>query len=93
MKHKPTGLTVRSEAERSQFQNKNLAIQILTSKLSQLQSNTLKSKQNSIRQNQIGSGERGDKIRTYRVKDDRVVDHRTEKKGSLKHWLKGNLKI
>jgi peptide chain release factor 1 len=93
IKHKPTGLVVRSCTERSQYQNKMIALEILRSRLQQGSDNILHRNQNIKRQIQIGSGERGDKIRTYREKDDRVIDHRTGRKGSLKQWLRGNLKV
>lgn len=89
--HKPTGVTVRCDAERSQYQNKFLAIRILKNKIVESESNTKKAQENKQRQAQIGSGERGDKIRTYRVKDDRLMDHRTGKKMSLTQWMKGKL--
>ena len=91
VKHKPTGVTVRCDAERSQHQNKFLAIRILKNKIVESENNKKRSQENQQRQTQIGSGERGDKIRTYRVKDDRLIDHRTGKKVSLTQWMKGKL--
>jgi peptide chain release factor 1 len=95
IRHKPTGLVVRSATERSQYQNKTIALEILKSRLDQQEKKTQHSEQNAARQGQIGSGERGDKIRTYREKDDRVIDHRSGKKSSLINWrhncLKGSL--
>ncbi len=91
VKHKPSGLVVRSAAERSQSQNKSIAIDILKIKLKNNLDLSKKTEENDIRCNKIGSGERGDKIRTYRVKDDRIIDHRTGNKYSLKQWIKGNV--
>lgn len=91
VKHMPTGVVVRCETERSQYQNKFLAIRILKRKIKESDDSKKQSAENSIRQSQIGSGERGDKIRTYRVKDDRIIDHRTGKKFSLTQWMRGKV--
>lgn len=87
--HKPTGLSVRIDT-RSQFQNKKLAMQVLAARLSEAEELKKQGEQNATRKSQLGSGMRGDKIRTYREKDDTITDHRTNKKGSLANWLKGN---
>lgn len=89
--HRPSGLVVRSESERSQYQNKITALSILKTKLRVVEENGRKNQENNIRKNQIGSGERGDKIRTYRVRDDRIIDHKSGRKVSLKQWQKGKI--
>jgi peptide chain release factor 1 len=79
--HIPTNTTVRCENERSQHQNKELAIKTLRARLWQnMQAKTFQD-QSDIRNNQIGSGMRGDKRRTIQVQHNIVKDHLTGK-----HW-------
>lgn len=87
--HIPTGLSVRIDS-RSQYQNKQIAIQVLRARLAELDTFKKMVEQNKDRKTQIGSGMRGDKIRTYREQDDQVTDHITGKKTSLEKWRKGN---
>lgn len=74
--HKPTGLDVRSTAERSQSANRERALQILTAKLSALKEEEEAKKFSANRKGQIGTGDRSEKIRTYNFPQDRVTDHR-----------------
>lgn len=74
--HKPTGIDVRSTAERSQGANRELALQILTAKLEVLQEEQEAQKFAANRKGQIGTGSRSEKIRTYNFPQDRVTDHR-----------------
>ncbi len=74
--HKPTGLAVRSTAERSQSANKERALQILTAKLDALHEEEEAKKFSADRKGQIGTGDRSEKIRTYNFPQDRVTDHR-----------------
>jgi peptide chain release factor 1 len=74
--HKPTGIDVRSTAERSQGANRELALQILTAKLEALQEEQEAKKFASDRKGQIGTGDRSEKIRTYNYPQDRITDHR-----------------
>lgn len=74
--HKPTGLEVRSTAERSQGANRELALQILTAKIEALQEEQEAKKFASDRKGQIGTGDRSEKIRTYNYPQDRITDHR-----------------
>lgn len=89
LKHKPSGLVVRCETERSQYQNKILAYEILESKLKRKNQQQFQDSLDTERKNQMGSGHRAEKIRTYMVKHNLGVDHRTNKKFALKDWLKG----
>jgi len=89
IKHKDNGLIVKSEKERSQYQNKAQAFGVLKERLQRIDQDRQTSKQNSNRRNQIGSGMRGDKIKTYRERDDVVTDHRTGEKSSYSQWKKG----
>jgi len=80
--HKPTGIDVRSQSERSQAQNKELAMARLISKLQQLQDEEEDRKRADDRASQIGSGDRSEKIRTYNFPQDRITDHRIKESWS-----------
>jgi len=74
--HKPTGLWVRSTAQRSQLANKETAMEILTSKLQQIHDAETAARDGAHRKGQVGTGDRSEKIRTYNYPQDRVTDHR-----------------
>jgi peptide chain release factor 1 len=76
MTHKPTGLVVTCQDEKSQLQNKDKALRILRSRLLHLEQERQDAALSSARRQQVGSGGRGEKIRTYNFKDNRVTDHR-----------------
>ena len=76
--HIPTGMVVSSRAERSQAKNKMKAMQILQSKIKQMQEEKKQQEQGQLRKEQIGTGDRSEKIRTYNFPQDRVTDHRAE---------------
>lgn len=88
-RHKPTGIQVRIDNERSQQQNRATAMKVLAAKLYQLSASLAMASKNDQRKQQVGSGMRGDKVRTYREQDDQVTDHRTGKKWQLNKWIKG----
>lgn len=88
--HKPTKITVRCQNERSQHQNKRVALKIMKAKLSSLHEQREHSDRAQQRKDQIGSGQRGDKRRTIRFKDGQVNDHITGKKWQLKKYLNGD---
>ena len=92
MTHIPTGITARIDG-RSQHQNKEVAREILESRVLQAKEEKLYSKMDKDRRNKIGSGQRGDKIRTYRVRDNIVIDHKSNKKISLRKVLSGKLEF
>jgi peptide chain release factor 1 len=77
--HKPSGLSVRSTAERSQSANKERAMQILTAKLEAIKIEEDIKKYASEKKGQIGTGDRSEKIRTYNILQDRITDHRIKK--------------
>ena len=74
--HEPTGIEVRSQAERSQLKNRERAMSILTAKLEALHEEQEAAKHASVRRDQIGSGDRSEKIRTYNFPQNRITDHR-----------------
>ncbi len=74
--HKPTGVEVRSQTERSQLKNREKAMNILVAKLEALHEEEEVKKHASVRKNQIGTGDRSEKIRTYNFPQNRITDHR-----------------
>ena len=74
--HKPTGLVVAMQDERSQLQNKLRAMTVLRSRLLKLRQEEQDAKASVERRAQIGGGGRGEKIRTYNYKENRITDHR-----------------
>ncbi len=76
--HKPTGIEIRSDAERSQHKNRDLALGILQAKLEALHEEEEQKQSADTRKKQIGTGDRSEKIRTYNILQDRVTDHRVK---------------
>jgi len=73
--HLPTGIIVVS-AEKSQHQNRRLAMQVLRSRLFEIQREKLASERSAQRKDQVGSGDRSQRIRTYNFPQGRITDHR-----------------
>lgn len=88
--HIPTGLMVRSEAERSQYRNRELALALLSSRLWQAQKDRVAGERADDRKRQVGSGMRGDKRRTIRERDDQVNDHITGQHWTYRDYVRGN---
>ena len=74
--HLPTGMVVECQNERSQFQNKDNALEILRSRLLAQKQKEQQDAINANRQGQVGTGDRSEKIRTYNFPQDRCTDHR-----------------
>jgi peptide chain release factor 1 len=74
--HKPTGVVVTCQDEKSQLQNKEKALRILRARLLQEEQDRQQREVSEARRGQVKGGGRSEKIRTYNYKDNRVTDHR-----------------
>jgi peptide chain release factor 1 len=74
--HKPSGIQIHCTAERSQHQNREVAMQLLKSKLYDLELQKQNKELSDLRRSQVGSGDRSERIRTYNFPQDRLTEHR-----------------
>jgi peptide chain release factor 1 len=92
--HRPTGIVVSCQDEKSQLQNKLKAMRVLRARLLQRQISEQAGERASVRRSQVGTGDRSEKIRTYNFKDNRVTDHRVGLTvHSLPNVLDGDLEV
>ncbi|KKT13105.1 hypothetical protein A3I28_03025 [Candidatus Giovannonibacteria bacterium RIFCSPLOWO2_02_FULL_43_37] len=90
--HKPTGIEVRSTAERSQLKNREKAMSILSAKLEAKKDEEEALKHSLNRKTQIGTADRSEKIRTYNILQDRITDHRIKQSWhNIEKVMKGNI--
>ena len=74
--HKPSGIVVACQEERSQVQNREKCMRLLASKLYEIEQERLESEVTGMRRSQVGTGMRNERIRTYNFPQGRVTDHR-----------------
>ena len=74
--HAPTGITVECQTQRSQLQNREYAMNMLKSRLYEIEKSKQDSEIANARKSQVGSGDRSEKIRTYNYPQGRITDHR-----------------
>lgn len=92
MTHKPTGIVVQCQDERSQLKNRVKALSVLRSRLLAMRQEEQMAEITDSRRTQVGSGERAEKIRTYNFPQDRVTDHRVNyTRSNLPAFLDGRI--
>jgi peptide chain release factor 1 len=74
--HKPTGVIVKCQQEKSQLKNRTMAMKMLRAKLYEMEIEKQRSSRDAARKSQVGTGDRSEKIRTYNFPQDRLTDHR-----------------
>lgn len=90
--HKPTGIIIECQEERSQFKNRDKAMKMLRSKLFDMKQREQADKIASDRKSQVGTGDRSERIRTYNYPQGRITDHRIGLTlYSLESFLNGNI--
>jgi peptide chain release factor 1 len=92
MKHTPTGIEAQSQDERSQVQNREKALQVLTSRVCDFYEEERLAKESAERREQVGRADRSEKIRTYNFPQDRLTDHRYNTNwNQLPYIMDGNI--
>ena len=90
--HRPTGIVVAMQDEKSQLQNREKAMRVLRARLLEAEMEAQQAELSAERRSQVGTGERAEKIRTYNFPQDRVTDHRVNlTRSNLEAVLAGEL--
>ena len=90
--HKPTGIVIECQDERSQFKNRDKAMKLLKTKLYDMKQAEQDAKISADRKSQVGTGDRSERIRTYNYPQSRITDHRIGLTlHSLESFLNGNI--
>jgi peptide chain release factor 1 len=89
--HKPTGMMVKCQEDKSQLRNRDKALALLRARLYEMERQKRDAARQDLRRTQVGSGDRSERIRTYNYPQSRVTDHRINQNFSLQKVLEGHI--